>query len=81
MALGRSPPPILPSARAPTVVVVAAAVAVYPQHYFWNSIPGICGCASSWVEVGEQLFSFHHYLTDNLLFIPYSFIIKSNVIN
>ena len=42
MALGRSPPPILPSSRAPTVVVAAAAVAVYPQYYFWDLIPGIC---------------------------------------
>ena len=37
--LARWPPPVFPSC-APTVAVAAAAV--YPPHYFRNSIPGIC---------------------------------------
>ena len=54
MASVRSPLPVLPS-RASTVVVVVVVVtaAVYPQWYFWISIPGIHGYSFSCVEIGE----------------------------
>ena len=38
---------------AATIVAVVAAVAVHPQWYFWNSIPGIHGCSFCCVEIGE----------------------------
>ena len=69
----RSPLSVLPD-RAPTVVAAAAAVAVYPQWYFWNSIPGIHGYSFSCVEIGERLFCFHHYLTDN--FFLFTFLLQ-----